>query len=220
MNTKYIAYYRVSTTKQGLSGLGLQAQQAAVLNYIAPEKLLQSYTDIESGKNNNRIELLKAIESCKKNSAILVIAKLDRLSRNLNFISSLMDSKIKFVCCDMPEANEFTIHIFAALAQQERKMISERTSKALQAKKQQGVKLGTPENLTIEAIINSQKVRTEKSLSNENNKRSFALIQSQVKQGLSFNQIAKNLNLAGFLTANNKQFRAEQVKRIYNKYEK
>lgn len=141
---KYIAYYRVSTKAQGIGGLGIDAQKAMVKTFLKGSPPEQEFTEQESGKRDDRKELRKALDICKKTGATLVIAKLDRLSRNLTFISSLMDSKIKFVCADMPEANEFTIHIFAALAQQERKMISDRTKAALKALKDKGIKLGGP----------------------------------------------------------------------------
>src|SRR5690606_8029265 len=108
--------------------------------------LIGEFTDIETGKNDNRPELRKAIELAKESNSTLVIAKLDRLSRNLTFISTLMDAKIKFVCTDMPDANELTIHIFAALAQWERIRIGERTRAALAALKARGKRLGKPEN--------------------------------------------------------------------------
>ena len=132
---RFVAYYRVSTKKQGQSGLGLDAQRSSVLSFVKDQdRLVAEFCDIESGKNDQRPELEKAIEHAKMHKARLVIAKLDRLSRNMTFVSSLMDSHVSFVCADMPDANEFTIHIFAALAQQERKMIGERTKKSLDEK--------------------------------------------------------------------------------------
>ena len=113
----FIAYYRVSTQRQGLSGLGLEAQKNAVLSFLHNRDLVSEFTDIETGKNDNRPELLKAIDLAKRTNSTLLIAKLDRLSRNLTFISTLMDAKVRFICADMPDANELTIHIFAALAQ-------------------------------------------------------------------------------------------------------
>lgn len=146
---KYVGYYRVSTQQQGQSGLGLESQERDVISFTNKGELIAFYTDIESGKRNNRQELLNALEHCKRDNAILVVAKLDRLSRNLHFITHLMESKVKFVCCDMPEANEFTVHIFAALAEQERKMISQRTKNALKEAKNKGKTLGNP-NLSNE----------------------------------------------------------------------
>lgn len=113
----FVAYYRVSTKKQGQSGLGLDAQRSSVLSFVKDHtQLIGEFCDIESGKNDQRPELLKAVQFAKQHNARLVIAKLDRLSRNLTFVSSLIDSRVSFVCADMPDANEFTIHIFAALA--------------------------------------------------------------------------------------------------------
>src|ERR1700744_180593 len=114
---QFIAYFRVSTQRQGQSGLGLEAQKSAVLSFLNNRTLVAEYTDIETGKNDNRPQLLKAIELAKQTNSILLIAKLDRLSRNLTFVSTLMDTKVKFICCDMPDANEITIHIFGDLAQ-------------------------------------------------------------------------------------------------------
>ena len=123
---KYIAYYRVSTKRQNL---GLDAQRKTVLDYISTVNgiLINSYEEKESGKNNARLELHKAITECKKNNATLVIAKLDRLSRNVSFIFTLKDSGINFVCCDIPECNTLTLGIFATIAQSERETISQRT---------------------------------------------------------------------------------------------
>ena len=141
----YIAYYRVSTKRQGESGLGLDAQKATVLGWIKDGKLLDFYTDIESGKASaNRPQLLAALAKCKAEGATLVIAKLDRLSRNLVFISGLMESGVDFVACDMPEANKFNIHVMAILAEHERGAISTRTVEALKAAKARGTKLGNP----------------------------------------------------------------------------
>lgn len=138
MNT-IIAYYRVSTRKQGESGLGLDAQRALVQTYGSP---IAEYTEIESGKVAARPELKKAIAHAKAIGATLVVAKLDRLARNVLFIATLMESGVDFVAADMPAANRFTLHVMAAVAEQEALMISERTKAALQAAKARGVKLG------------------------------------------------------------------------------
>ena len=142
----YIAYYRVSTDKQGVSGLGLEAQRSAVSRFLADQgQLIAEFTEIESGKSHrNRPQLTKAIEACKKQHARLVIAKLDRLARNVHFISGLMESGIEFCAVDMPQANRLTIHIMAAMAEHEREMISTRTKAALAEVKRRGIKLGNP----------------------------------------------------------------------------
>jgi DNA invertase Pin-like site-specific DNA recombinase len=127
-----IAYYRVSTSQQGESGLGLAAQKEIVMRFLGNTPLLAEFTEVESGKRHkNRPQLMAAIELCKKRKAKLVIAKLDRLSRNVVFISSLMESGIDFVCCDNPHANKFLLHMLAAFAEHEREQISERVKAAL-----------------------------------------------------------------------------------------
>jgi DNA invertase Pin-like site-specific DNA recombinase len=143
---KFVAYYRVSTDQQGASGLGLEAQRAAVNTYLdgGPWRLVAEHTEVESGKRADRPELAKALAACRKHKAKLIIAKLDRLSRNLAFIAALMDSGVEFVAVDNPHANKLTIHILAAVAQHEREAISERTKAALAAAKARGKKLGGP----------------------------------------------------------------------------
>jgi DNA invertase Pin-like site-specific DNA recombinase len=144
---KFVAYFRVSTDRQGKSGLGLDAQREAVMDYLNGGRwtLVAEFTEVESGKNADRPELEKALAACKKLKAKLVIAKLDRLSRNLAFIATLMESGVEFVAVDIPQANKLTIHILAAVAQHEREMISERTKAALQAAKKRGQRLGNPD---------------------------------------------------------------------------
>ena len=135
-----------SATGSGESGLGLEAQRQAVENYLngGNWKLVGEFTEVESGKRSDRPELEKALAACRKHKARLVIAKLDRLSRNVHFISGLMERKVDFVACDMPSANAFMINVYAAVAQEERRMISERTKAGLAAAKARGVKLGGP----------------------------------------------------------------------------
>lgn len=142
----YVAYYRVSTDRQGRSGLGLEGQKAAVLDFIngGAASLIAEYTEVESGRRKDRPQLAEALKACKKHRATLVIAKLDRLARNVAFISGLMESGVDFVAVDMPDANRLTVHILAAVAEHEREMISERTKAALKAAKARGVKLGSP----------------------------------------------------------------------------
>lgn len=143
---RFIAYYRVSTDRQGKSGLGLDAQKKAVDDYLngGPWQLVGEFTEIESGKRSDRPELEKALDVCRRQKAKLVIAKLDRLSRNLAFIATLMESSVEFVAVDNPHASKLTVHILAAVAQHEREMISERTKAALQAAKARGKRLGNP----------------------------------------------------------------------------
>lgn len=214
---KFVAYYRVSTKKQGVSGLGLDAQKSTVNNFVGANVLLAEYTETESGKNDTRLELLKAIAYAKENNATLAIAKLDRLSRNVAFIFELKDSKVDFVCCDMPDANTMTIGIFAVLAQHERELISDRTKKALRALKNKGVKLGSPGNLTDNARRKSIVIRKELALINAENKKAFALINILREQNKSFRYIAEQLNNAGFKTSKGNKFFAMSVKQLYDR---
>lgn len=217
--TKYIAYYRVSTQKQGNSGLGLEAQRSDVSRFVERGgTLIAEYQDIESGKNNDRPNLIKAIEDCKKQGAKLLIAKLDRLSRNASFILMLRDSKVDFVCCDMPDANSITIGIMAILAQEERERTSMRTKAALAELKKQGKKLGTPENLTEQARISSLEVRQANAYNDENSRKAGALIVSMRGQGKTFYQITKELNKLGFKTRKGKIFQQNQVQILFNRY--
>jgi DNA invertase Pin-like site-specific DNA recombinase len=141
---KFIAYYRVSTVRQGRSGLGLEAQQSAVRDHLngGNWRVVAEFTEIESGKRKDRPKLAEALAACRVHCAKLVIAKLDRLARNVAFVSHLMESGVDFEVVDFPQANRLTIHILAAVAEHEARMISERTKAALAAAKRRGVKLG------------------------------------------------------------------------------
>lgn len=215
----YIAYYRVSTQKQGASGLGLEAQKETVKSFISKDdEILNEYIEMESGKKDSRAELQKAIKEANEKNATLIIAKLDRLARNVSFIFKLRDSKVDFVCCDLPDANTLTIGIFATIAQHERELISERTRKALAVKKAQGYKLGKPENLTNEARQKGNQARIKNALDNERNRKAFALIKHMRSSGYSYKKIAEELNSSGFTTRYGKNFHPMGVKRIYYRY--
>ena len=145
-NGKFIAYYRVSTARQGQSGLGLEAQRTAVVDWLngGSHELIAEFTEVETGTSKkHRPELAAAITAAKKAGATLVIAKLDRLARNVAFVSKLMETKVEFVAVDMPTANRLTIHIIAAMAEHEAEMISARTKAALAAAKARGTLLGS-----------------------------------------------------------------------------
>jgi len=211
---KYIAYYRVSTDKQGASGLGLEAQRSDVRRFIKPENIDLELTEIESGKKAQRPVLNEAIELCRKHGATLLIAKLDRLARNLHFVTSLMNSGIKFIAVDQPTANELTIHIFAACAEDEYKRISKRTKDALAVKKAQGIKLGSPQNLTNVAREKAVMSIKSKALNNENNIRAKAMINLLKGQGFNLQTIANKLNASGFKTSKGNEFKPMQIKRL------
>lgn len=209
---RYVSYLRVSTQKQGIQGLGMEAQRSAVTQFInGGSILLKEFVEVESGKNDKRNELKAAIQYCKENDAELVIAKLDRLSRNASFVFALRDSGVRFVCCDMPDANNLTIGIIALLAQNEREAISTRTKAALAEKKKQGFKLGT-NNLTSEGVKNS--IATRRENRDEHNKKALLTAQSLRKLGSSYKKIADKLNDAGFLTITGGMYYSQSVKRL------
>lgn len=213
-----ISYYRVSTQKQGNSGLGIEAQRATVTDYAqrAGALVVAEFIEVESGKRNNRPQLAEAIAEAKRTGATLVIAKLDRLARNAGFVFALRDAGVKFIACDIPEANTLTVGIFAVMAQHEAELISTRTRAALQAKKARGAKLGKPENLTAEARAKGREAHSRNAANNQNTKtaRGYALLLRG--NGSSLRQMAATLNAEGFKTPRGGQFSAVQVARILN----
>jgi DNA invertase Pin-like site-specific DNA recombinase len=214
MESRFLAYYRVSSIKQGDSKLGLLAQQEAVMRFTGG-CILAEFTDNASGKSNERPELLKAIEFAKQHDAVLVIAKLDRLSRSLEYIFRLRDSGVRFICCDMPDANTLTIGIIASLAQHERELIADRTKAALLSKKRAGwVGGNNGKYLSDSGREKSKETRRSKALNNRNNKMAWLIVQEKLASGLSLRAIAKSLNEAGFQTSSGKQFSAQTVKQL------
>ncbi len=215
---RYVSYFRVSTQRQGQSGLGLEAQQHIVQQHLKPgEQIIAEFIEIESGKKSSRPELEKAIRLSREEEATLIIAKLDRLSRDIEFTFSLKNSGIDFVCCDLPEANTLTIGMMATFSQYERERISERTKAALAAKKARGFKLGTPENFTPEVRAKGPKAWSKIARGNTKWKRASAMIKQLKSQGKSLRAIARELNEAGFKTARDKKFTAMQVKRLIDR---
>ncbi len=217
---KFVAYYRVSRKEQGISGLGLSAQKSSVEKYVASQDgiILKDYTEIETGTNKReRIEIHNAIELAKNERAILVIAKLDRLARNVNFVSSLMDAGIEFVAVDMPSANNFTIHIFSALAEQEAKLISSRTKLALAELKKKGVKLGSPKNLTNDARAKGIERIKSNAINNDRNRQAQSIILNCKEKEMSYREIADYLNKLNFKTRNGNQFYGATVLQLYKR---
>ena len=215
---KHVAYYRVSTAKQGRSGLGLDAQRKAVTDYLngGAWDLTGEFVEVESGKVDQRPKLEQALAMCELTGATLVVAKLDRLSRNVAFLAALQDSGARFVAADMPEANELTIHIMAAVAQAERKAISRRTVEALAAAKARGVQLGgtrgNAEDLkkgpAVSAVVRGNAASDR-----------AAKVRRQIEHvrgegSASLRQIADKLNKAGITSPRGGTWQAAQVKRV------
>lgn len=213
MTRRAIAYFRVSTAEQERSGLGLDAQRRAVNTYAANVgvELIGQYEDIESGKRDDRPELQRAIAHAKRSKALLVIAKLDRLSRKVSFVSNLMEAGVQFVAVDNPSANELTIHILAAVAQAERKAIGERTRAALAAARARGTRLGNP-NLALARPLAARTV-SERAAGFASN--TLPLIRELRSAGCATLQsIADALNARGVKTARSGCWTATAVRRI------
>jgi DNA invertase Pin-like site-specific DNA recombinase len=208
--TEFIAYYRVSTDRQGASGLGLDAQRAAVARHIgAASSLLAEFTEIESGKRHtNRPQLRAALDACRKRRAVLVIARLDRLARNVAFIANLMDSGAEFVAVDMPTASRLTLHILAAVAEHEREMISQRTKAALTQAKARGTRLGNPRPLEALAIAYAATAHLKPA------PEVLQAIADHRAQGLTLRAIAAKLNALALRTPRGKPWYASSVRNV------
>ena len=209
---QFIKYTRVSTREQGKSGLGLEAQQRDIELYLGnyvdePYEVLETYTDIESGKRDDRPELDNAISLAKETGATLLVAKLDRLSRKVSYVATLLeDKKLNFVVASMPYADKFQLHIYAALAEQERDFISIRTKAALAAAKERGVKLG---GARPEAAVRHEAVKAAAD-------RAAAKVIDQIrdyrKSGKSYSFIADQFNSLGVATARGGKWHHKTIK--------
>ena len=214
---QFVTYFRVSTARQGLSGLGLDAQRQTVTQFLAgsTKTVLNEFIEIETGKGANALDrrprLRLALELCRKSGATLLIAKLDRLARNVHFVSGLMESKVKFVACDLPEANQLTIHIMAAFAEHEARRISERTRDALAAAKARGVVLGAtgPTNL-------KRHTRQRQDAACAFNARLMPLLNGFASQGLSRRAMVVQLNDLGIKAPRGGAWSLSQVQRVMN----
>ena len=211
----FVAYYRVSTDKQGRSGLGLDAQVNAVQLHSKRTggEIMAEFQEVETGKHSERPELQKALKLCRQKKAVLIIAKLDRLSRNSAFINNLLESDVDFVACDMPTANKLTIRIMAAIAEHEREAISTRTKEALQAAKARGQKLGNPfpalSKMRDQWSENTQAYRIKV----------YPLIKQLRDRGMTLRAIAEHLNESGIRSPNNRQWHMEAVRLVLLRHE-
>ena len=209
---RFVAYYRVSTDRQGRSGLGLDAQREAVAGQVhrASGEIVADYTEIESGKRADRPELRAALAEAKRQRATLVIARLDRLSRNMAFIANLMDARVDFIACDNPHATRLTLHILAAVAEHEREMISARTKAALAIARARGVKLGNPRPL----LARERAAATHRSHADRFAGAVHATIGGMAAQGIGLRAIARELDRRGVPTARGGVWQAVQVRAV------
>jgi DNA invertase Pin-like site-specific DNA recombinase len=221
-----IAYQRVSTKQQGRSGLGLDGQQTALEQFAQGNdaRVIATYREVESGKRSDRPELAKAISHAKRSKATLVVAKLDRLARNVAFLSRLMESGVDFVACDNPHANRFTIHILAAVAEHEAQMIADRTRSALAAAKARGVKLGSSRPGHWAGRENRRRAGARKAAAaaaqvhrqsaNDAYGDLYGAMRGMRSEGQTLRSIASELNSQGHTTRNGKDWNAAQVMRV------
>jgi DNA invertase Pin-like site-specific DNA recombinase len=216
---KYVAYYRVSTMKQGISGLGLEAQARTIKNHVELSKgeIVASFTDIKSGKDRDREGLQKALRECRLTGATLIVANVTRLARETKTLIEIRDSSVNAICCDIPNAGKFVFGMYANMAEYERDLISERTKAALQAAKARGVTLGNP---TLDLVRNTDTTAARAALVSRAKARNNELQQviSEIKgdtdNELTLREIAEKLNEAGYTTSRGGQFHATSVNRI------
>ena len=231
---KYVAYYRVSTAKQGKSGLGLQAQKDAVVNYTGGKgQIIGEFIEVETGtRKKKRVEIYKAIELAKKEKAVLIVGKLDRLARDVEFTAALYNGSVEFICCDNPSANKLTIQILSVIAEHEAEIISKRIKETLQVKKENikrgiytnkdgsqmkpingKVRLGNPAGFGTNQKLGIQKIK-ENSRNNKANVQAMDIICSARREGQTFQQIADKLELLQYTTRYGKKFNPIQVQRL------
>lgn len=218
---KFVAYYRVSSRQQEASHLSLEAQRSTVMEYVRHHgRLIAEFDEVMSGANDDRPQLIAAIRLAKAEDATLVVARLDRLSRNVSFISKQLDQDVRFIALDIPDATEFTFHIYAAIAQQERKYISERTKAALDAKRlrEPDWKPGTVANLTDAGRDKAHAVLRQRARSDVRNRHAYHFIRGRVENGESFLSVAKALNAEGYVSSRNRPFSRHTVRLLYMRF--
>jgi DNA invertase Pin-like site-specific DNA recombinase len=213
--SRYIAYYRVSTARQGRSGLGIEAQKQAVSQHLNGQKPISEFVEVESGRRSDRPQLAAALAACRVHKAVLVIAKLDRLARNLAFVAAVMDAGVEFVACDFPQANRLTIHILAAVAEHEARMISDRTRTALAVAKARGTVLGGFRGRagTCTDLAKARAIRTAKALERATDLAS-TIEELRLDGAHSLRSIAAGLNARGIVAARGGQWSAAQVRNV------
>ena len=226
--SEFVAYYRVSTDRQGQTGLGLDAQREAVRRHVGAASLLAEFTEIESGRSHrNRPQLAAALERCRRSRATLVIAKLDRLARNVHFVSGLMESGVDFVAVDMPQANRLTVHILAAVAEHEREMISQRTTAALAQVKRKLDEEGERVSVRGRAYTQLGNPRWQETLHRAREARHpmkpppqiVETIRQKRAEGMSLRAIVAHLDGLGTRTPNGKSWHPETIRDLLKRHQ-
>lgn len=221
-----VAYFRVSTKRQGESGLGMEGQAAAVEAYakLTGKPIVARYLEVESGRKSDRPELARALAHAKRSKGMLAVAKLDRLARDVEFLARVMNSEADFVACDNPAANRLTLHILAAVAEAEARAISDRTKSALAAAKARGVKLGSArpghwegrEQARLEGLAKARTVGA--AIRSENAEQAYADLRPMMVEmrtnGMTLAGIAEHLNAEGHTTRRGKPWNQVQVSRV------
>ena len=216
--TKAIAYYRVSTTKQGRDGLGMDAQRASVNAFAVTHglEIVAAFDEVETGtRKRARPEIARAIAAAKAQNAVLLIAKLDRLARNVAFISGLMEAGVRFVAVDMPQVTNLTLHILAAVAEEEARLISSRTKAALSAARARGIKLGTPANLTHRAQQAGADANRARAITETAKMLNYAHMLRD--SGLPLAKVADRLNADGYTSRYGRALSPMTVWRLLNR---
>jgi|AntDeeMinimDraft_6_1070357.scaffolds.fasta_scaffold01050_5 DNA invertase Pin-like site-specific DNA recombinase len=223
--SQFVAYYRVSTKHQGKDGNGIKAQRASVEHFLKDkDTLLDSFTEVESGTNGNRAVLKEAVSKCKAEGAKLLVAKLDRLSRNVKFLFTLKDeldeAGVGFTIANMPEAkNTMILGVMVSMAEHEAELISERTKAGIaQSEVYKSGNWGNKQNLTAEARAKAHKAVKRNARTDENTLKAFDAIQWRRKEGTSYEAIAKDLNTLNYRTRKGKKFHGSQVRRIWLRF--
>lgn len=226
---KFISYYRVSTEKQAVSGLGLMAQKTSVTNYVQRVcgEIVAEFSEAQSGKlenTANRVEFAKAVAMAKRAGACLIVAKLDRLARCCSVLEAIQSAGVQFRVAEMPEANELTLGLLMVIARNEREMCAARTRAALAEKKAQGVKLGAAREgafrFTAETARASRAKHTTAAKESKNNRHAWAFASSLMEKGASLREIARQLNAEGYTTPRGGEWAAQQVKNLAKLMEK
>lgn len=213
----YVSYIRLSKERKGENQYGFEVQRNIITNFIKDGVLIKEYDEFMSGtsKRKSSSKIYEAIEHCKQNNATLIVAKFDRLSRDVSFLQYVLSSKIEFICCDFPGTNELVLNILCSIAQYEAKMIQSRIKLGLEQAKKQGKKLGAPHHLTLEGQQRGVANHSAQCRKNPLRKRAISLMESEVKNNTDWVTITQKLNENGFKTPRGLRFSEINARQLY-----